>query len=78
MDIDGSLISETPARMFRLFCYILGGHDAFRVDVEDGGDVDDLKESILKKNQNRLKGVDAPQLKLWKVCAFNFQLWLST
>jgi len=60
--------------MFKLYCYILGTHDASRVDVEDDCDVNDLKEAILKKNPNTLQGVDAAQLKLWKVCVLNFQL----
>ena len=63
--------------MFRLYCYILGDHDASRVDFE-GYDVDDLRVVICNKNPNRLKGVDAVQLKLWKVCGIDFQLCLTT
>jgi len=53
--------------MFRLYCYILENHDASRVDIEDDCDVNDLKEAILNKNPNILRGMDAAQLKLWKV-----------
>ena len=64
--------------MFRLYCYILESHDAFRVDLEHDCDVYDLKEAILNKNLNRLKGVDTTQLKLWKVRVLSFQLQPST
>ena len=64
--------------MFRLYCYILESRDAFRVDVEDDCDVHDLREAILNKNINRLKGLDVTQLKLWKVCVLSSQLQPST
>jgi len=58
--------------MLSLYCYILGNHDASRVDFE-GYDVHDLKVAICNQNPNVLKGVDVAQLKLWKVCGLDFQ-----
>jgi hypothetical protein len=51
-------------------CYILEQSDAFHVDILASDTVSDLKDAILSKNPNTFVGVDAYQLKVWKVCAF--------
>jgi hypothetical protein len=46
----------------------LGRSDApFKVVVQTDADIDDLKEIIKKRKENALVGVDADDLKLWKV-----------
>ena len=57
--------------MFKLFCFIIGVSESpFHVDIAASKTVSDLKEAILDKNPNKLRGVDADQLKLWKVYFF--------
>jgi hypothetical protein len=45
--------------------YKLDDGDPSHVKVEDGANVDDLKEAIKKKNENSLRLVDAPGLKVY-------------
>jgi hypothetical protein len=45
--------------------YKLDDGDPSQVKVEDGANVDDLKEAIKKKNENSLRLVDAPGLKVY-------------
>ncbi|KAI0299587.1 hypothetical protein BC826DRAFT_995400 [Russula brevipes] len=56
-----------PSRTVTLFCWVLGKGSSFPVDIEDSKTVGHLKEEILRKNSNGLPGIDAIDLKLWKV-----------
>ncbi|KAI9460095.1 hypothetical protein F5148DRAFT_272422 [Russula earlei] len=50
-----------------LFVYIIGMGNAFPVNIERSMTVGHLKEAILQKKPNDLKGVDADRLKLYQV-----------
>ena len=50
------------------FVFINGLHEpSFHVDIENSKTVSDLKEVIMRKNSNQLRGVDENQLTLYKV-----------
>jgi len=51
----------------KLFIFFIGLPGSFSVTLERSETVGDLKERILKKSPNVLKGVDAGQLTLYKV-----------
>src|ERR1700722_19123399 len=55
-----------PETMIKLFCWIFGDPKPFRVKISLDETVDDLKEAIVTKNPNRLQGIDAAFLRLWK------------
>jgi hypothetical protein len=58
---------------FRLYCYILKKYRrSVHVDVAGDLTVSDLREELLNlsKSENTLVGVDAQQLKIWKVRTF--------
>ena len=64
---------------FKLFCVLKKSESSFHVDLAEDATVSELKEAILIKNKNTLLGVDAHQLKVWKVCAFeHLNLVLTT
>jgi len=52
---------------YRIFCFIPGEQDDFPVKIEKSGLVDELKEKIKEKRQQKLAGVDAATLKLYQV-----------
>jgi hypothetical protein len=51
--------------MTMIVWYKLDDGDPSQVNVEDGANVDDLKEAIKKKNENSLRLVDAAGLKVY-------------
>ncbi len=68
---NSSRMSALRQGRFRLYCYILKkSESSFHVDIAEGANVSDLREAILSKSENTLAGVDAQQLKIWKVCTF--------
>lgn len=50
-----------------LFCQILDDGDPFSVELERSKSVDVLKDRIKEKRARALSGIDAADLKLWKV-----------
>ena len=56
-------------RDLELFVYVLGLEGSpFAIDIESSKTTDRLKDLILNKRPNDLKGVDAARLTLYKVC----------
>ena len=55
-----------PETMIKLFCWIVGDEKPFSVKISPDDTVDDLKEAIVTKKPNRLQGIDADSLRLWK------------
>ena len=55
-----------PETMIKLFCWIFGDRKSFPVKISPDETVGDLKEAIVAKNPNRLQGIDAVSLRLWK------------
>ena len=61
---------STPSSMaprLKLFVFIIGFDSSFSVNIESSESIDDLKESILIKNPDELKGVGATRLTLYQV-----------
>ena len=55
----------------KLFCWIIEkSDDSFPVDVADDDTVGDLKEAIMKKKPHTLAGLEADELRIWKVSNF--------
>jgi len=50
-----------------LGCIVLGEGRAFPIDFDKSKTVGHLKDAILEKKKNSLRGIDADQLVLWKV-----------
>jgi Crinkler effector protein N-terminal domain len=62
---------ESPIRIIKLFCWILGvSNAAFSVKIKDNETVDDLKKAIVKENPVTFAAIDAYQLTLWNVSSF--------
>jgi len=55
------------APRLKLFVFIIGFDSSFSVNIESSESIDDLKESILIKNPDELKGVGATRLTLYQV-----------
>jgi Crinkler effector protein N-terminal domain len=55
-----------PETMIKLFCWIFGDEKSFPVKISPDETVGDLKEAIVAKKPNRLQGIDADSLRLWK------------
>jgi hypothetical protein len=55
-----------PETMIKLFCWIFGDRELFAVKISPDETVFDLKEAIVTKKPNRLQGIDADSLRLWK------------
>jgi crinkler effector protein len=55
-----------PETMIKLFCWIFGDPKPFSVKISPDETVDDLKKAIVTVNPNRLQGIDAVSLRLWK------------
>jgi len=55
------------APQLRLFVFIIGLNTSLSVTIESSETVGDLKERILEKKPNDLKGVDAVRLTLYQV-----------
>jgi len=55
------------ALRLKLFVFIIGPDTSFPITIDSSETVGDLKERILEKNPNDLKGVDAARLTLYLV-----------
>jgi Crinkler effector protein N-terminal domain len=55
-----------PETMIKLFCWIFGDRKSFPVKISPDETVGDLKKAIVAENPNRLQGIDAVSLRLWK------------
>jgi Crinkler effector protein N-terminal domain len=60
------LAGDNNKMELKLFCWIFGDQQPFSVKISPDETVDDLKEAIVTKNPNRLQGIDAVSLRLWK------------
>ena len=54
-------------QQLKIFVYVIGLETSFSVTIKRSETVDDLKELILKRNSNDLKGVDSRRLTIYKV-----------
>jgi len=57
----------SSTKEYRIFCFIPGEQDDFPVKIEKSGLVDELKEKIKEKRQQKLADVDAATLNLYQV-----------
>jgi len=55
-----------PETIIKLFCWIFGDREPFLVKISPDETVDELKKAIVANNPNRLQGIDAVSLRLWK------------
>ena len=55
-----------PETMIKLFCWIFGDPKPFSVKISPDDTVYDLKKAIVTEKPNRLQGIDADSLRLWK------------
>ena len=55
-----------PETMIKLFCWIFGDREPFSVKISPDETVDELKKAIVANKPNRLQGIDADSLCLWK------------
>ena len=55
-----------PETMVKLFCWIFGDPKPFPVKISPDETVGDLKKAIVTENPNRLQGIDAVSLRLWR------------
>jgi Crinkler effector protein N-terminal domain len=55
-----------PETMIKLFCWIFGDRELFAVKISPDETVFDLKKAIVAEKPNRLQGIDADSLRLWK------------
>ena len=55
-----------PETMIKLFCWIFGDRELFAVKISPDETVFDLKKAIVAEKPNRLQGIDADSLCLWK------------
>ena len=55
-----------PETMIKLFCWIFGDPKTFPVKISPDETVGDLKKAIVTQKPNRLQGIDADSLRLWK------------
>ena len=54
--------------MIPLNCFVsLFEGSVFSVEIKGDKAIGDLSEAILEKNKGVMKGIDGPQLSLWKV-----------
>jgi len=53
---------------YRLRCYVAGGFDYISINIDPSKCLDGLKELILGKQKNRLRGVHKDELTVFQVC----------
>ncbi len=55
-----------------LWCLVQGDSTPFKVTIRTNNDINDLKKRVHEEGKNGvLRGIDAKDLKLWKVSPFH-------
>lgn len=60
-------MAESQARIYTIFCIVAGDDTPFPIDIESNKTVGHLKKAIKKEKENKLTGIDADELKLYRV-----------